>query len=264
MSSPFPGVDPYVEAVGLWEVFHPGFLTYCRDALNEILPGHYAASIGSRLELVNLAETESLSIIPDVLVSDRGRRSHAGSRRIRTSRGMATLEPVRVALPPRGKVEVKRLWIEILRLPGHIPVTVIELLSPTNKMGEGFGKYLRKRRATIRRKVHLVEIDLLLGGERLPMGEALPPGDFYALVSRSEERPESDVYAWTIRDPLPIIPIPLQRPDPDVPLDLASGFAQSYDRGRFAILIDYAAPPGTIKKPADRTWAERTAKAARR
>src|SRR5689334_10241723 len=112
MSSPFPGVDPYVEAVGLWEVFHPGFLTYCRDALNEILPGQYAATFGARLELVNLAETESQSIIPDVLVSVRGLRSHAGSRPIRKSVGTATIEPVRVALPPRGKVEVKRLWIE--------------------------------------------------------------------------------------------------------------------------------------------------------
>jgi hypothetical protein len=264
MSGPFPGVDPYVEALGLWEAFHPGFLTYCRDALNEILPGHYAASIGVRLELVNLAETESLSIIPDVLVSGRGRRSHAAPRRIRRSGGTATIEPVRVVLPPRGKVEVKRLWIEILRLPGHTPVTVVEVLSSTNKMGEGSAKYLRKRRATIRRKVHLVEVDLLLGGERLPMGEPLPPGDYYALVSRSEERPESDVYAWTMRDPLPSIPIPLMRPDPDVPLDLAAGFTTTYDRGRFASLIDYGARLATVKQASDRAWAERTAKAARR
>src|SRR5262249_45721391 len=109
--SPFPGVDPYVEAVGLWEAFHPGFLTYCQDAVNEVLPGHYAASVGVRLEPVNLAETESDAIIPDVVVSERGRRSHAGSRRIRRSGGTATIAPVRVALPPSGKVEVKRLWI---------------------------------------------------------------------------------------------------------------------------------------------------------
>lgn len=264
MPSPFPGVDPYVEAVGLWEAFHPGLLTYCRDALNEILPSHYAASMGVHLDLVSLSETESVSIIPDVLVSDRQRRTHAGSRRARRSGGTATIEPVRIALPPRGKVEMKRVWIEILRLPGKTPVTVIEVLSPTNKMGEGSAKYLRKRRATIRRKIHLVEIDLLLGGERLPMGEPLPPGDFYALVSRSEERPESDVYAWTIRESLPTIPIPLLRPDPDIALDLAAGFAAAYDRGRFANLIDYARPPATIRKPSDRAWAERTAKAARR
>jgi hypothetical protein len=111
---------------------------------------------------------------------------------------------------------------------------VIEILSPTNKAGEGFSKYLRKRRATIRQKVHLVEIDLLLGGERLPMAEPLPPGDYCAVVSRSEERPASSVYAWTIRDPLPSVLIPLKRPDPDATLDLAAHFATAYDRGRYA------------------------------
>ena len=264
MPSPFPGVDPYVETLGLWEDFHSGFLNYCRDSLNEILPDHYAANFGVHLELVSLEETESLSTIPDVLISEQGHHSRAGSRRVRRSGGTATIEPVRIALPPGRKVEMKRLWIEILRVPGRAPVTVIELLSPTNKGGEGLGKYLRKRRATIRRKVHLVEIDLLLGGQRLPMKGPLPPGDFYALVSRSEERPQSDVYAWTIRDPLPTIPIPLLRPDPDVPLDMAAGFARSYDRGRYASLIDYARPPATIRNAADRAWVERTVKAARR
>lgn len=143
-------------------------------------------------------------------------------------------------------------------------MTVIELLSPTNKSGEGFYKYERKLRATIRQKVHFVEIDLLLGGQRLPMANPLPPGDYYAVVSRSEERPRSNVYAWTIRDPLPSIPIPLKRPDQDVSLDLGSHFATAYERGRYGQWIDYSVPPVTIKKAADRTWAERTAKAARR
>lgn len=165
---------------------------------------------------------------------------------------------------PQGKVEVRNHWIEIRRLPKRTPVTVIEILSPTTKTGEGFAKYLRKRRATIRQKVHLVEVDLLLGGDRLPMEEPLPPGDYYALVSRSEERPESNVYAWTIRDPLPSIPIPLKRPDPDVSLDLGAHFATAYDRGRYGASIDYAGPPSTLKKASDRAWADRTAKAARR
>ena len=141
---------------------------------------------------------------------------------------------------------------------------MIEVLSPTNKVGEAQGKYLQRRRATIRRRLHLVELDLLLRGERLPMGGPLPPGDFYALVSRAEERPESNVYAWTIRDPLPTIPIPLAPPDADVRLDLARSFTTAYDRGRYPTLIDYDGPPATLRKPADRAWAERTAKAARR
>lgn len=260
MPGPFPGVDPYIEAQGLWEDFHGSLLTYCRDALNEVLPGHYVASLGVHLDLVDRAELEPRETISDVLVARRGRRSASGPERAGAT---ATIEPVRITLP-RSKVEVRNVWIEIRRIPGRTPVTVIEILSPTNKTGEGFSKYQRKRRATIRQRVHLVEIDLLLGGQRLPMEEPLPPGDYYALVSRAEERPDAIAYAWTIRDPLPRIPIPLESPDPDVTLDLASHFATAYDRGRYATSLDYSVPPATLKKPADRAWAERTAKAARR
>jgi hypothetical protein len=263
MPSPFPGVDPYIEARGLWESFHGPFMTYCSDALNEVLPEHYVAALGVHLDLVDIAQAETRDTIPDVLVSRRRRRSAAGPGRAARGGGTATIEPVKIALP-RGRVEVRNVWIEIRLLPKQTPVTVIEILSPTNKSGGGIFKYLKKRGATIRQKVHLVEIDLLLGGERLPMQEPLPPGDYYALVSRSEERPESNVYAWTIRDPLPPIPIPLRRPDPDVTLDLGSLFATAYDRGRFARLVDYGLPPATVKKAGDRTWAERTARAARR
>lgn len=69
MPSPFPGVDPYIEARGFWEGFHAGLLTYCRDALNEVLPGNYVADLGVRLDRVDLTQAEPKEIIPDVLVS---------------------------------------------------------------------------------------------------------------------------------------------------------------------------------------------------
>jgi hypothetical protein len=263
MASPFPGIDPYLEAQGLWEGFHTGFVTYCRDALNDALPENYVAQLDEHLRLVDLSEKEPKLVIPDVMVARGVRKSTIHSRRAKKPGVTATIEPVRSALP-RVKIEVHGVWIEILRLPKRTPVSVIEVLSPTNKTGEGFFEYNQKRRATIRQKVHLVEFDFLLRGDRLPMERPLPPGDFYAVVSRSEERPESDVYAWTLRDPLPSIPIPLSRPDPDVMLDLAPVFATAYERGRYARLIDYSISPTTVKKPADRAWAERTAKAARR
>ncbi len=263
MPSPFPGVDPYIEAQGRWEGFHARFMAYGADALNEILPEHYVADLGEHVHLVDLAVEEPKMVIPDVLVARKNRRSVAGPRGTRTAGGTALLEPVKIPLP-QIKVEVRDVWIEIRRAPKRTPITMIEVLSPTNKTGEGFAEYLKKRRAAIRQKVHLVELDLLLKGERLPMDRPLPPGDFYALVSRSEERPESNVYTWTIRDPLPSIPIPLRRPDSDVFFDLGAVFAMVYERGRYAGSIDYSVPPATVKKAADRAWAQRIAKTARR
>ena len=95
------------------------------------------------------------------------------------------------------------------------------------------------------------------------MRRELPRADFYAFVSRAGQRPSSDVFAWSVRQPLPRIPIPLRAPDPDVILDLPSLFAFGYDRGRYARALDYSAPLDLPLASADRTWAEDLARKAR-
>jgi Protein of unknown function (DUF4058) len=116
----------------------------------------------------------------------------------------------------------------------------------------------------VRQKIRLVELDLLLGGRRLSMSLPFPSGDYYAFVSRAGRRPDSEVYAWTIRDSLPSIPIPLLANTPDVALDLAGVFATTYERGRYARLIDYATTPSVLRKPEERAWAEKWARRGRR
>jgi hypothetical protein len=160
--------------------------------------------------------------------------------------------------------EVRDVWIEIKRPPKRVPIAVIEDLSPTNKSSDGFVEYKLKRTATIRQKVHLIEFDFLLGGRRLPMGKPLPAGDYFALISRSERRPDSEVYAWTVRDPLPAIPIPLVAPDHDVVVELGDAFSTAYNRGRYSRLIDYATSPSALRMPVDRAWAEKVAQRAPR
>jgi Protein of unknown function (DUF4058) len=263
MSSPFPVIDPYIEAQSSWGDFHPSFVTYCRDSLNELLPEGYVAQLGEQLRLVDVTRREGKRIIPDVAVLGQERKPVSRAARSKPVGGTLTLEPVTIRLP-RVEMEVRDVWIEILRLPKKVPVSVIEVLSPTNKTGDGFWDYQLKRRKTISRKVHLIEFDFLLGGHRLPMDRALPPGDYYALVSRAKRRPDCDVYAWTIRDHLPAIPIPLLPPDPDVLLDLGEVFATAYERGRYDRLIDYSKPLTLLRRPADRTWAEGIARRGRR
>ena len=170
-----------------------------------------------------------------VAIAGQPREGEAGS--------VATLEPVAVPLARKDLDEVRERWIEIKRLPDLSLVTVIEILSPTNKSGLGRTDYLAKRREFLDQPVHLVEIDLLLGGHRLPMGGPVPPGDYFAYVSRAEKRDSSDVYAWSIRRALPEIPIPLSPPDPDLRLDLAVVVARAYDQGRYP-------PPDPLRRPA--------------
>jgi hypothetical protein len=82
------------------------------------------------------------------------------------------------------------------------------------------------------------------------------------VVARAERRPDCDVFAWTVRDSLPVIPIPLLPPDSDILVDLAPPLASVYERGRYARLIKYHAPLDLPLAPEDRAWAEELARTA--
>lgn len=241
MAHSFKGIDPYLEAQGYWRDFHNRFLTYCAEFLADALPTNYEARIDEQMTLLSsgFEEVALRKAIPDVGILRSGQGEPAAA-----PGGIATLEPITIELPVLE--EVREAWIEIYRHPGRELVTVIELLSPSNKEQPGRELYLAKRSALLVQQVHLVELDLLLSGQRLPMRRPLPNGDYYALVSRRDRRPKSDVYFWRRDDELPKIPVPLKAPDPDVALDLAAVFSTAYDRGRYAKSIDYSQPiPGS-------------------
>jgi hypothetical protein len=145
----------------------------------------------------------------------------------------AVAEPVILTLPM--PTEQRERYIAIVSLPNRELVTVIELLSPANKRvgADGRREYLRKREQILQSAVHLVEIDLLLKGERLPTVEPLPEGDYYAFVSRSEYRPAVEVYHWRREERMPTIPIPLLREDGEVYLDLQAVYEETYARARY-------------------------------
>ncbi len=256
MASPFPGMDPFLEISGDWRDFHARFLNACADSLSDRLPEGYIARIEEEFHILEYPQETVQRRYPDVSIS----RITGAVPSARPSAGTATLEPESIELVTTIVEEVKQRWIEIRRKPDWVPVAILELLSPTNKFGHGYEEYLYKRVSMIARSVHLIEIDLLLGGRRLPMARPLPAGDNYVFVSRTEQRPRADVYSWSIREPLPTIPIPLVAPDLDVLLNLAEVFTAVYERGRYERSIDYRAPLSLPLGASDRIWAEELAR----
>jgi hypothetical protein len=254
MTNPFPGVDPYVEATGLWVGFHNTMIGDCAKLLNAALPPNYSALVDVRVELVDASEERSRGGRPDVgVVRDLG-QAPVGDTAVAT---LPELQTTALTLPDFE--EVPEAYIDIIALPDRELITSIELLSPTNKSLLHRGDYVRKRAAMVSRQVNLVEIDLLLAGERLAMKEPLPPGDFYVILSRSNGRPKSDVYSWSIRHKLPVIPIPLRESDGDIPLDLGIAFSMTYEGGRYHQNLRYElALPETLAA-ADREWAKSVA-----
>jgi hypothetical protein len=250
MDNPFPGIDPYVEAQKHWEDFHTRFLTYACDAINDRLPDRYDASLEERFTIATVrAQKESQ---PDLTIL-RDDAGPAATRRVSAPSGILT-EPVIIPLPTLIVDEVTERWIEIRREDRSV-VAAIELLSPSNKIGEGRSRYLDKRRLLTHEPVHLIELDFLLDGARLPMDEPLPTAHFYAFVSRAGRRPNSEVFAWSIHQPLPTIPIPLDPPDPDVELDLPALYALAHQRGRYSRKINCDRPLGLPLASEDLAWA---------
>ncbi len=248
MRSPFPGMDPYLEVSGAWPDFHSTFINYWREAIADALPDDYDASINERVFLIETDPDTRRLIYPDVAVSDDGSRL----RPSRSGSAVATLEPTTVPLEIVG--ESREAYIEILHREDRSLVAVAELLSPGNKQEPGRAEYLQKRNAIIRQAVHLVELDLLLGGRRLPFGKPLPIADYYYTVARAEQRPDCQVYGWMLKDALPSMPIPLRFPDEDVMIDLAAVFKQAFERGRFFRRLPYRGEPPAALSEEQKAW----------
>lgn len=256
MPSPFPGMDPYLEDPAIWPDFHAEFVGCLRKAIGDKLPGDYDACINERVTLIEALDESGRSIVPDVSIERQGAivRQGASHGAAASATAASLLEPV--TLPLIFPEEHRELFVEIrCSTADRSLVAVLELLSPTNKSGAGRDGYLLKRNAVLYQDVHLIELDLLVGGRRLPLAKPLPPGDYYALVAHSERRPNCDVYAWTVRRPLPKLPIPLRSPDVDLIIDLEEVFSQTYDRGRYERRLRYGEPPVAPLAESERRWA---------
>jgi hypothetical protein len=262
MPSPFPGMDPYLEDPSVWEEFHHVFITECMYHLSDRLPEGYIAKIDERVELVSADDEAARQYIPDVAVA--AMRGGRGAARAAVPADTATAVAVApVTLASVDSLEVKEAYIEIVRLPEHDLVTSVELLSPWNKFGEGVGQYRSKRRHLVRHGIHVVEIDLLTRGRRTEVVGAVPTGDYFVFVFRGDRKPDVDVYPWGVRQPLPVVRVPLRGPDGDVPLELSAVITSAYDRGRYSRKLRYGAPPTASLSPADKTWAADVVKSVR-
>jgi hypothetical protein len=134
-------------------------------------------------------------------------------------------------------------WVEIRDAKRRTLVTAIEPLSPFNKRGQGRLEYLQKRDALLASPAHLIEIDLLRKGRRLPMRRKLPDAEYFIFVSRAGQRPITGVWPVRLQDPLPEVPVPLLKGDPDAVLDLQKALQNIYDSLRYDLEIDYRRSP---------------------
>lgn len=261
MPSPFPGMDPYLEGE-MWQEFHERLAHQISEQLLKVLPPRYVALLAKRyvlhrpaVGLMSLPEDHRV-IYPDVHV--------AQTPRVRET---AVAYETEAITQPAARLasliteEIPVMSVEVRDVANRRLVTVIEILSPVNKMGDGAMEYVEKRTALMGTSVHLLEIDLLRRGGRVVFETDPPPADYYAYLSRFTDRPYTDVWPIGLRDRLPVLPVPLLPPDEDVLLDLQRAVNACYDLVHYERLLDYTvAPPPPPLSEADAKWvAERLA-----
>ncbi len=240
MPSPFPGMDPYIEDPNIWEDFHLNLASEIQAQLApQLLPSYYAAVIPRVIY-----EEVTIAAVPHRAVPDVGVYQTSPFPLGQSAVAVATAPLVMDA--PTEMTETYEASVEIRTAGEGELVTAIEILSRANKRygSDGWGEYQVKRRALIHSTAHLMEIDVLRVGTRTPIElKSLPDASYFVFLNRAANRSRYEIWPIRLPDPLPAVPVPLNAPDPDVPLDLSRAVHAIYDRAAYFMRIDYRRPP---------------------
>jgi hypothetical protein len=255
MPSPFPGMDPYLEARTIWPDVHQRLITYMAEALYPQLRPKYVARIGERIQLATAAHY----YVPDVLL----RHIREPAPTLATAPLLEVDEPQLITMLDEAYHEP---FIEIVIPKTGEVVTLIEVLSPANKVGDGRDQYLQKQADILTTNTNLVEIDLLGYGKETVLARNVAitkPADWRYLIStnRATRRssgytPGLEIYAIPLRERLPRCRIPLRHPDPDAVLDLPAVLNRCYEVGGYDLLLDYSQPPNAPLREPEAAWLE--------
>lgn len=253
MQPPFPGMDPYLEAPGIWPDVHASLAFAIRDQLQPLLAPRYTAVLTPYVAFEAVEIGMVRFSVPDVAVLEGDVQATTGATAALAPAPLIGMLPMDV--PTRyQRVEIRTVGDEML-------VTAIEILSPVNKRPghDGADVYDRKRREILHSDVHLLEIDLLRGGRRPAFTTPLPDRPYFIFLSRAERRPQVEIWPIRLQDPLPAVAVPLREEDPDVGLDLTAALKRVYASARYDLRIDYQqAPPPPELSPEDAAWVDRT------
>jgi hypothetical protein len=219
--SPFPGMDPYLEEPSEWSEVCHRLIDTISYYLAAALQPHFVVSIEHRVYLsFDSEETNGSS--------------------------------------PIGDLMVREAYLEIRDKKNRQVITIIELISPFNKVdtAEGYKIFHKKREAMLQSNVNWVEIDLVRAGKRPPQLEN--KSDYYALLKRKGTPRPYEVWFFNLRDTMPNMTIPLQPPFDDVPLNLQAVFDEVYQRSFYANSVNYEARvTWPMLLPADEIWAKK-------
>jgi len=227
ISNPFPGMNPYLE--NHWPGVHTRLIAYVCDAIGEQLPSDLSSRAEEEIAIEFPIPAHNYRSDIAVLES-RSMRSDLTSKQIGSD--IAVSEPVVI----EGRF-VHR-WVEVREANGRL-ITIIEILSPSNKRGPGWIAYMAKQASYLASGVNLVEIDLLRTGDRTLQDELMAKlkkseSTMYLIVTARSFAPNRrEIYYCPLMERLPAFRVPLRPADRDAVLDLQPLINRCYETGRY-------------------------------
>ena len=256
MPSPFPGMDPYLEKPSRWPDVHIELISAIRAALNRQLASSYFAQIQERIYISTEDDPGRAELSPDVQVTSQTIEG-------RPSTPTGEVGNVEIAEPLVLETlldqDVREPFLEIIDAESRKVVTVMEVLSPTNKFSrsQGLKSFRQKRNTIMKSRSHWVEIDLLRRGVSLALRKRIRPHEYFVHVSPVHLRTRGWVWPIRLSQRQPLVRIPLRRGDDDVWLDLQAVLDTAYDRAGYGRVIDYTKEPVPPLKPHWAEWSDR-------
>lgn len=260
--NPYEGVNAHVQSYaqnnkfGAWKMWHGAYIDDIARALDAQLPPGYEVGMITSLQIGEYHPDSGERIRrpePDVTVYDVDPTLRSGVSK--TSGQAPTLElPAIRTLRMDDEVYLTGIMIyRIVEEDERVPVTRIEVLSPTNKPpGDGYIQYAEKRDATLAQQMPLIEVDFL--HESRPVPRHVPsypdgqPESYPCSIYVTDTRAGLDigttkVYGFNVDEAVPLIDIPLAGEE-KLTFDFAPPYNRVYEQlSYFRNRVDYAKEP---------------------
>ena len=244
MPAMFPGMNPYLEHPDIWPEIHPRFVAALAQLLEKEVSERYSVVIRKRVYRVSGE---------DSLVVGQSTQDHSSEA---TTSSTHQPIPTYIAVPQT----IHEDYIEIVDSKIGTTVTIVETLTPQKKRpGRGRQNYEQRCEAIFGGDTHFVEIDLLRGWEPI---SAYGPSDidYQVLVSRSDQRPKAEMYAWQVNNPIPLLTLPISRPQDGegaqncCTVDLKQALDKACAGSHYDFSINYGRDPIPPLRPEAKQW----------
>lgn len=232
-TNPFPGMNPYLQS--RWPDAHTTLIAYIRDAISARLPGDLTV-MAEECVSIDAPDQEGdlgASIRADVAVAES-----VGIRLPEETWPKPDAQTLTLTQPEQVRTSRTHRWLEIRDIEDRV-ITVIELLSPSNKTPDAAYRFSKRQDSLLLSGINILEIDLIRGGHRTVPDDFVSQlretesTTFLVIAGRAHDAEGRALYYCPLQERLPVVAVPLRQSDDDVPLDLQPLIDRCYQTGRY-------------------------------